>query len=51
MQRPPDVVGIEIMCRQFLIFCTQLGKKLASEHYMDLAPYPFNVRIDNDVLE
>jgi len=24
---------------------------MAPEHYMDLAPYPFNIRNDNDVLE
>ena len=22
LQRPPDVVGIEILCRQFSMFCT-----------------------------
>jgi hypothetical protein len=51
-QRPPDVVGIDILCRQFSMFFTQLGKKtMAQEHYIDLAPYPFDVGIDNDVLE
>ena len=51
MQRPLDVFGIESLCRQFSIFCKTLGKKKAPEHYMDLAPYLFNVGIDNDVLE